>query len=206
MDEGYIKYQLHWQKKNAFPKSCWQELAHYRQFFYRENLIGWDDELGVGFGNLSLKTRQTDVGFFISGTQTGGLSNLDQRHFCRVERYDIATNQLWCSGPIKASSESLTHAAVYEANPHYQAVVHVHHKGMWEYFFEHLPTTSIHAAYGTPEMARAIQECVLPGHNPTPQLVIMGGHQDGILAFGIDMECCKMVLWEQYLVWKRVRG
>ncbi|MEL6590147.1 MAG: class II aldolase/adducin family protein, partial [Bacteroidota bacterium] len=204
--EGYIKYQLHWQEKNAFPESCWQELSHYRQLFYQENFIGWDNELEVGFGNLSLKAQQTDVGFYISGTQTGGLPKLDQRHFCRVDRYDIDANQLWCSGPIKASSESLTHAAVYEANPHYQAVVHIHHRGMWEYFFDHLPTTSLQAAYGTPEMARAIQAYISESSNPPSQLVIMGGHQDGILAFGMNMECCKMILWEQYLHWKRVRG
>jgi L-ribulose-5-phosphate 4-epimerase len=38
----------------------------------------------------------------------------------------IRKNSLTCQGQVKASSKSLTHAAIYAANPRVKAVIHVH--------------------------------------------------------------------------------
>src|SRR5207302_1989498 len=69
---------------------------------------------------------------------------------------DVAANALGCRGPVAASSESLSHAAVYAAEPAAAAVIHVHHLGLWEELRDVLPTTDSRAEAGKPAMADAI--------------------------------------------------
>ena len=59
-----------------------------------------------------------------------------------------------CRGASQASSESLTHAAIYEMDDGIHAVVHVHDPELWQHLKNTFPTTDPDAAYGTPEMAR----------------------------------------------------
>ena len=47
-----------------------------------------------------------------------------------------------CIGPIQASSASLTHAAIYQANPDINAVIHVHDRDLWENLLDRVPTTA----------------------------------------------------------------
>ena len=51
-----------------------------------------------------------------------------------------------------------------------------------------LPCTDPSAAYGTPEMASEIEALVKNQAGPLPSLLVMGGHQDGVLAYGSDVE------------------
>ncbi|MEM6346258.1 MAG: class II aldolase/adducin family protein [Bacteroidota bacterium] len=188
MEEGYIKFQLHWENRDLGSDLKLDALQQNRQLMYQNGLIGWDEQLKVGFGNISQRYQAKTTKFIISGTQTGELDQLDQRHFCLVTSFDIPSNQLWCQGPIKASSESMTHAAVYTLEKQYQAVIHIHHPKMWEHYYDILPTTDPGIKYGTPEMAHAIISLAQKGFQSTNPLVIMGGHQDGILAFGVNLE------------------
>ena len=95
---------------------------------------------------------------------------------------DAAGNALGCRGPVAASSESLSHAAVYEADPAAGAVVHVHHIGMWEALYGVVPTTDPRAEAGTPAMAAAVAALVRAG--VPGGLFVMGGHREGLMAFG----------------------
>jgi hypothetical protein len=52
-----------------------------------------------------------------------------------------------------ASSESLTHAAVYSGDGAAGAVIHCHADALWQRLVGRVPTTSAEVAYGTPEMA-----------------------------------------------------
>lgn len=186
MEEGYIKFDQTWQAASA-PQAV-DELIDLRQRLYRQGLIGYDATQQVGFGNLSRRTQPGEAGLFIiSGTQTGALAQLTAEHFVAVTAYDLAANRLHSQGPLRASSESLTHAAVYASDPRHQVVLHVHSLRHWQRLYGQYPTTDPAAAYGTPDMAQS----VLDLHRDHPALaelgiVVMSGHEEGLLAFGPD--------------------
>ncbi|MFK7923775.1 MAG: class II aldolase/adducin family protein [Bacteroidia bacterium] len=200
MDEGYIKFELQWEKEVSLSDHDLVDLQLNRQLMYQKGFIGWDDTLGVGYGNISQRSPYRKSEFIISGTQTGELKALDSEHFCLVNDYDIQTNRLWCKGPIKASSESMTHAAIYAASDRYHAVIHIHHRQMWEHYYNQLPTTDPSATYGTPEMARAIGEIAKHQDIPQTPIIIMGGHQDGIMVFGANLGQVADTILEYYRV------
>ena len=102
--------------------------------------------------------------------------------------FDFATNWLRCRGPVKASSESLSHAAVYVSDPAVQAVIHVHHLGMWEQLRDRIPTTDHAAEAGTPEMAAAIESLLRQPGVKEQGLFVMGGHREGLMAFGSTLD------------------
>ena len=185
IDEGYIKYQCHWEQKRAIAESDIRELNQWRSKLYQLGLIGEYDN-GIGFGNLSTRLANSQE-LIISGTQTGGIANLTMQHYTKVTDYDWHKNYVTCEGLIKASSETLTHAAIYQANPQVNAVVHVHHQQLWQKLLDRVSTTNPNCAYGTPEMAEEIIR--LCQQRPTQQqkIIVMSGHEEGILTFGHNL-------------------
>lgn len=181
-DEGYIKFDAEWTPGPAIPWHKLGTLNHWRSILYEVGLIGALPD-GIGFGNLSIRDEPARE-FVITGSTTGNVAKLGPEHFTRVIDYDFDGNRLRCRGPVIASSESLTHAAFYEAQRTIRAVIHVHHAGMWGKYLGVLPTTSTKVTYGTPEMAYEIMGLLRAKDRPAKQLVIMGGHQDGVLAYG----------------------
>lgn len=101
---------------------------------------------------------------------------------------DIARNELWCTGPIVASSEAMSHAVVYEACAWVGAVVHVHHFGLWEDLIDKGPTTQASATYGSPEMAYEIIRLLRESELPHLKIFAMAGHKEGIFTFGKDLQ------------------
>lgn len=194
IDEGYVKYSCSWQEGPA-PISANDEILSVRDKMFALKLIGYDEKHGVGYGNISIRSGGD---FIVSGTQTGHHPKSHPEHFCRVTDYHFTNNSLSCEGPIAASSESLTHAAIYELDPKINAVIHVHNKNMWETYLDILPSTKKEVPYGTPEMAREIfrlwRQPALPQH----KILFMGGHEDGIISFGENLEEAAEIL-EYYL-------
>ena len=141
---------------------------------------------GIGYGNISM--RITDHTFLISGTATGGLDKLDERHYCLVEDYSLLHNELSCIGPIKASSESLTHALIYETSAETNAVIHIHNEQMWNNWKQRIPTSKEAVAYGTPEMALEIKRLFEESRLGDTKILVMGGHPEGIIGFGKDLD------------------
>ena len=186
MDDGVIKFRINWQQAPAPTDPALAGLMHWRNVMYDMGLIGFDEQYRVGYGNISLRTGERT--FIISGTQTGHIPKLPSEHYTTVTDYDIAQNELICSGPVKASSESLTHAAVYEANPEIQAIIHIHHDAQWEAWLDEIPTTHKDVPYGTPEMAGEIHHLFKDYKMSTTGLIAMAGHQGGIIAFGATLE------------------
>ncbi len=187
LDEGYIKYQIEWIKAEPLPESLLTELHFWRKKMYEKGLIGFDEKLGVGYGNISLRHPDNPDQFIISGTQTGHLSDLNAMHYTLVTRYDIAANRLRCEGPIQASSESLTHAAVYGLHPDLQAVIHIHDAVLWKRLLHKIPTTSRLVPYGTPEMAFEVGRLYRESTLAAGRLFVMAGHQDGLVSFGSEL-------------------
>ena len=183
MDEGYIKFSAEWKRSNVATKEDLKELIEYRQRLYGQGLIGAYPD-GIGYGNISLRLTSWND-FYISGSSTGNLSLLNETHFARVKAVEIESNKLYCEGPIIASSESMTHAAVYKSSEKISAVIHIHSMDLWEKQLFKLPTTAEDIPYGTPEMAKAVYDlCQSLGEQG---LIIMAGHQEGIISFAPDM-------------------
>ena len=183
--EGYTKYRCDWTRSGPpLPLEALQALMAGRERLYVAGLIGHDTAQKVGFGNISQRHPFLPDQFVISGTQTGHLSPLGLDHFSLVTRTDIDRNQLWCEGPVQASSESLTHAAVYTLLPAYQAVAHVHSRALWERYYDTWPLTHPEVPYGSPEMAAEVARLFQESDLPTRRCLVMGGHQDGLLSFG----------------------
>ena len=142
---------------------------------------------GVGFGNVSVRDGGTRS-FYITGSATGGLPELTSANCVRVVAYDFARNWLGYEGAAIPSSESLTHAAIYESDPSVSAVIHCHDSVLWRTLLDRVPTTSKAVAYGTPEMACEIIRLFEVSDVRSKKIFVMAGHQDGIVAFGENLK------------------
>lgn len=195
IDEGYVKYICHWHEKNSVTPTEILELNRWRSQLYAMGLIG-KYENGIGFGNLSYRLALSND-FIISGTQTGGIAELEAKHYTKVVEFDWQKNYVVCDGLIKASSETLTHAAIYTALPQVQAVVHVHHRQLWQKLMDRYPTTDPNCAYGTPEMAEELIRLCQQPKTQTEKIVVMSGHEEGIISFGATIAEATEVLLAQ---------
>ncbi len=184
IDEGYIKYQCHWIKKPSVSEVEIAELNQWRTKLYQLGLIGQYDN-GIGFGNISIRDAQSNR-FIISGTQTGGIPNLTAQHYTKVIDFDYRQNSVTCKGLIKASSETLTHAALYN-DPEINAVIHVHHHQLWQKLMDRVPSSDRNCAYGTPEMAQEIMRLCQLQEVKKQKIIVMTGHEGGILTFGVNL-------------------
>lgn len=230
-DEGYVKFRLEWKQEPVdIPSEVFQRLETWRDRLYAAGAIGAYSN-GIGFGNISARTaRDTQsngcVRFFITGSATGNYEHLSPTHYALVTSYSLEGNTLVCRGGTKASSESLSHAAIYEAVPSAAAVIHVHHRRLWETHRGALPTTPESIEYGTPEMALALKALAadiagggvesksrrgeersadLSADSPAEPrasirrrsslsdptatgIIVMGGHEEGVIAFGKTLD------------------
>ena len=183
-DEGYIKFNCTWIEEELSDKNIINELNSWRQKLYNSQLIGAYPD-GIGYGNISC--RLADGTFLITGTATGGIEKLTNNHFTRVSDFNIVENAITCHGPVKASSESLTHAIIYKCLPQTNAVVHIHNKKLWHELLNKVPTTSRQVAYGTREMATEIERLLATTNLQDDKILVMAGHKDGIIAFGDNL-------------------
>lgn len=187
LDEGYIKYESHWTPGHATHVLAARELERWRRPLYKAQLIGEYKDLGIGYGNISVRRGYGGL-FLISGTQTGQLSTTDERHYSLVTDCDIRANIVRCSGPIQASSEAMTHAAIYALGDAIGAVVHAHSAKLWQRFLGKLPTTDPEVAYGTPDMARELDRLYRMGGLRDAGVAVLAGHAEGLISFGTTLE------------------
>jgi len=199
IDEGYIKYDIKW-SPGAIPVIPQANaLCEVRNKVYRQGWVGFDPAHNVGYGNLSVRMEETPLPFLVTGTQTGHIEKLTTDHLSQVIEVDFDQNALVCTGPLKASSESLTHAAFYALNrPEIGAVVHIHNALLWYRLLEENKRTPDGIAYGTPEMATAIQVLNLDRKIPAAGLIAMSGHEDGVIAWGNDPEHAYLQIVKYY--------
>ena len=195
MDEGYIKFRCNWIEEDYIHPEQILELNQWRQQLYDHGLIGMYAD-GIGYGNISMRVDQQT--FIISGSATGGMKQLGAAEFAIVTDCEIDRNTITCRGRILASSESMTHAAIYACSPEINAVLHVHHREMWLHGLSTWPSTSAQIAYGTPEMARAVQELCQTPALQQQKIMAMAGHEDGIVCFGKTLEEAGMLMLDQF--------
>ncbi|MEC4896345.1 MAG: class II aldolase/adducin family protein [Oscillatoria sp. PMC 1051.18] len=196
IDEGYVKYNCNWIPSSPLPDEEIQELNLWRSKLYQLGLIGIYDN-GIGFGNISIRAKKPGQ-FLVSGTQTGKIAQLTNEHYTTVIDFDLEKNSLTCEGAIAASSESLTHAVIYEANSQIKAIIHVHNLQMWQNLMFKIPTSSPDCPYGTPEMAKEILRLFAEADLMTKKILVMGGHEEGIISFGENLDTAGNLLLKYY--------
>ena len=187
LDEGYIKYQSDWTPAPAPNPAAARQLDTWRTPLFAAGLIGHYPDLDIGYGNISLRLSEPGQ-FLITGTQTGHLASTTEAHYSLVTAYDIEQNSVSCCGPLQASSEAMTHAAIYELDSSIGAVVHVHSKSLWDQCRQQLPTTHPDVAYGTPAMALEFRRLFLETEFNALGLAVMGGHEEGLIGIGESIE------------------
>jgi L-ribulose-5-phosphate 4-epimerase len=181
-EKGYIQFLCDWEQAPPPQGPMLDELRACRDHMHRLGLVGVYPN-GIGYGNLSCRP-QSGSSFVITGTATGKLASLSPEHLTEVVAYDAASNWLRCRGPVQASSESLSHAAVYDSDPAIRAIIHVHHMELWRQLYDRIPTTDPQAEAGTPAMATAIANLFSAERVRAIGLFVMGGHSEGLMAFG----------------------
>lgn len=186
IDEGYIKFQIDWTPAPPLSLAEIASLNRWRMRLFDAGLIGHYESLGVGFGNVSARIGDS-ARFVISATQTGHVAKTGPEHYALVTDYDIELNRVVCRGPRQASSESMTHAAIYARDPSTRAVVHVHEEAVWSRSRNSIPTTRPEAAYGTPEMARELARLYDETDFAALGVAAMAGHEAGLIAIGADI-------------------
>lgn len=204
-DEGVIKYELEHREcalevGRLGDTLC--ELIAWRELLALTGLVGQDPARygGSGYGNVSARVGRPSEGrgrraFLTTGTQTSGKRCVGSADFAIVERYDYHLNRVWSRGPVAPSSESLTHAALYDVGPQIRCVLHAHSPVLWRRARElRLPITDPGAPYGTPEMALEVQRVYQTRGLAELRILAMGGHEDGIVVLGRSPEEAGRVL------------
>ena len=184
IDDGYIKYTSTRRDGRAPPSAALDELNRARTTLFDLGLIGAYDN-GVGYGNLSIRANN-DNQFVITASATGAQRILQMEQFCLVESFSIQNNHVQSLGPLPASSESMTHGAIYTAHSGVHCVIHVHSRSLFDHLLQTgAPATSADVPYGTPAMAEMVAQLVTrQPHLPT--VFVMAGHDEGVVACGAD--------------------
>ncbi|MEZ4960969.1 MAG: class II aldolase/adducin family protein [Saprospiraceae bacterium] len=192
MDEGYIKFKAVWKNMPPPTPAELSDLPFWRDAAHRQGLIGVYGN-GTGYGNISRRLGEGGS-FVITGSATGHRPTLEAAHFTTVTGVDVVRNTVYCEGPVIASSESMSHAVVYQSSQKVNGVIHAHHAGLWEYLLGKVPTTGQEATYGTPEMARSIIGLFERTNVAEQKIFVMEGHPEGIFTFGQNLREALRVL------------
>lgn len=179
-DEGVVKYHAVHQDGGPPRHALLSLLDRVRTRLFDLGLVGAYPD-GVGYGNVSIRNQD---GCIISGTATGSQRILGEEGYCYVHSFDLARNSVCTEGPIRASSESMTHCAIYHAVSSAECVLHIHHGALWiKLLNEGCPSTPTNVPYGTPKMAQSIASLV-SSRAASSGLLVMAGHEEGIIAYG----------------------
>lgn len=189
--EGVIKFKLDFKSEDIVTLDMVADLNVWRKKLFELKLIGQDPSLygGYGYGNISRRLKQAENVFVITGSQTSHLPELKSEHYALVLESHVNENRLLAKGLTKPSSEALTHASIYIADSGINYVFHVHNAAIWEQAKKlKIPKTASDVTYGTPEMALEIQRLFNSGAINSTNILVMGGHEDGVIAFGRTAE------------------
>ncbi len=195
-DEGYVKFHCDFEPGPSPDPSVIHQLNRWRDKLYDLKLVGAYPD-GTGYGNLSLRSGGGNR-FVITGTATGSLQSLSDEHYTEVTEFDIPQNHLTCRGPIRASSESMTHGSLYLLDAGIRAVIHVHHEALWKGLLNQVPSTRSSVAYGTPAMAGEMARLYGASDLPNKRIAVMGGHREGVITFGETLDAAGDLLMHYY--------
>jgi ribulose-5-phosphate 4-epimerase/fuculose-1-phosphate aldolase len=170
-------------------------LRGWRSILFQLGLVGQDATRydGAAYGNVSARVgpfpgERGARPFLVSATQTGAHDVVRADDFAIVSSWDVRKNRVTSSGPALPSSESMTHGAVYDVSPTIRAVLHVHAPTIFRAARAlALPSTAPGIDYGTPEMAAEVARLWRTTSLPEGRVFVMSAHEDGVVAFGCDV-------------------
>jgi len=193
--DGVIKYRSQRVAGTFALPPEWEQLNTARTQLFDLGLIGVTDQ-GVGYGNLSVRTQGDQ--FVITASATGAARQLSAQQYCLVESFSVAHNTVVCRGALDASSESMTHGAIYQVNPLVRCVVHGHSRVLFDALLQgQALRTAVEVPYGTPAMAQAVTHLVLE-QAALPVLFVMAGHDEGVVAYGADVASTTRLMVETF--------
>jgi len=200
--EGIIKFQLQFAQAPPLSFDQLREINAWRKVLHLIQLIGQypDRYYGFGYGNISQRLGPFDAPehqrrFVISGTQTGGLTDLTEEHYATVLACYPDRSLIVAEGPIQPSSESMTHGTLYALDNSLRCVVHAHSPHIWRSAQAlGIPVTREGVAYGSPEMAEEVSRLFRDTLVRDYLIFAMGGHEDGVVSFGQTAEEAVTVL------------
>lgn len=199
-EDGYIKFNCICKREDFnFPENIYNSLNFWRDKLYNLKLIGAYNE-DIGYGNISTRRFKND--FIITGSKTGKKKQLSTKDYALVTDFSFSKNEVICSGHTKASSEAMSHASLYESSPNIQAVIHIHHLQLWNVLYGKVPTTDDRIAFGTPEMAYELMRICKNIDKENAKILVMGGHKEGIITYGRDLDDAGEILLKYYYKYK----
>ena len=184
-ETGVIKFVTKRLSSIVPPFPELDELNRCRAGLVEAGLLGRDKQ-GIGFGNISVR-RPDEPGFYITPSGSGDRPILSAADIVQVIEWNISKNKIEFRGASDPSSESLTHAAVYESDETVGAIVHAHDSFLWKCLLAAGDATSGAAEYGTPAMAAAVKEFIRTRRG-NEILFAMNGHAGGLLCCGHTLE------------------
>ncbi|MCB9161296.1 MAG: class II aldolase/adducin family protein [Caldilineaceae bacterium] len=211
--DGIIKNQLEHTVAPPLPAESLHEINTWRQLVYGLKLVGQDPARygGYGYGNVSMRIPPYDApvnhrAFVITGTQTGEVGVLTPLNYTVVTAYSPERNLLVSEGPCKPSSESLTHGSVYDQDPAIRWVIHAHSPEIWRNAAaltcpppRRMSST---ARRRWPAKWRLFAETDVRSRG----IFVMGGHDDGVVAFGATAEAAAEILIGTLLIATKLKG
>ncbi len=171
-------------------------LAGWRAVLKRLDLIGQSADRydGLGFGNVSGRDPVLPDEFVITASQTAGAADLNDRDLVRITHSNPARFWVDACGYQPPSSETLTHAVIYQTDATVAWVFHVHSPEIWQRSEAlALPATGEDVPYGSAAMVQAVER-LLTQHVERPLVFVTLGHQDGVFACGASAEAAGAAL------------
>ncbi len=208
LTEGTIQfaYELTPAADIGLSPATFANLSAWRAILKDLGLVGQQPKLydGYAFGNLSVREDTGNDHFVITASQTSGSRNLKLKHLVKVTHYNFQRFWIEAQGSEPPSSESITHAMIYAADPKLKCIFHVHSAEIWSQRQAlGLPETPADVPYGSPAMATAVHE-LLNTHLSRPLVFATAGHEDGIFALAQNARDCGGLL-VSYLAKARAR-
>jgi ribulose-5-phosphate 4-epimerase/fuculose-1-phosphate aldolase len=194
MIDGVIKYSLEFNQSDPIDWNLCKDIEDVRVSLYALGLIGVYDN-GIGYGNIS--QRVNDKEFVITGTQTGDKSELEAKDYSYITDINLDTFKTIATGATKPSSESTTHATIYELDSSINGVIHIHSESLWRYMLKHeqyLKTSDVE--YGTIEMVNDVKKIYSKIDALSYPAFVMKGHFEGIVTFGKTLKDAQIVLYK----------
>lgn len=189
-DEGTIQFAYGLGAPTDFElyEPVFASLRAWRRVLHKLDLLGRDPTRygGLGFGNLSVREPDHPARFIITASQTSGARDLYRSDLVRIMACSLERFWVEAEGSKPPSSETLSHAMIYAADPEIACVLHVHSPTLWQHAEAlELPRTAADVPYGSAAMAAAVRE-MLGLHAARPLVFATHGHEDGVFACGVD--------------------
>jgi len=186
--EGTIRfaYSLEAPDEPVAGAAVLSELQGWRTILRRLGLLGQTPERygGFGFGNLSTRDGHAPEQFLITASQTSGADHIGYDEVVRIVNANPLRFWVDAQGYQPPSSESLTHAMIYQADARISWIFHGHSPDIWTRArVLGLLATAESVAYGSPEMVEAVAT-LLSAQPELPLTFVTLGHEDGVFACG----------------------